>query len=62
MSTVPDLVQLNEGLKELWVGFGVLEVVTEVGTELPEAVQTAPSDHVKQFFGGERDGRGLYGA
>ena len=34
MSTVPDLVKLNEGLEELWVGFGVLEVVTEVGTEL----------------------------
>jgi len=60
-SAVDDLVELNEGLKELWVGFGVAEVVTEEGSELFEAVQTAPGDHVKQFFGGECDGCRLNG-
>ena len=58
-STVEDLVKLNEGLKELRVGFGVAEVVAEEGGELLEAVQSTSSDHVEQFFRGERDSRGL---
>ena len=57
-----DLIELNKGLKELWVCFGVPEVVTEKGSELPETVQTASGDHVEQFFGGEREGCGLNGA
>jgi len=46
-STVDDFVELNEGLKEPRVGFGVTEVVTEESGELVESVQTASSDHVK---------------
>ena len=45
-----DLVELNEGLKELWVGFGVAEVTTEEGRVLFEMGQAASSDHIKQFF------------
>ena len=52
------LVELDEGLKELEVDFGVAEVVTEEGGELFETVQTTSCDHVKQFFGGEREGLG----
>ena len=37
-------------------------MVTEEGSELLEAVQTTSSDHVKQFFGGKRDGCGLNSA
>jgi len=54
-----DLVELNEGLKELRVCSGVAQVVTEEGAELRETVQTASSNHVKQFFGRKRDGCGL---
>ena len=46
-STVLDFVELNEGLKEPWVGFGVAEVLTEGSGVLVESVQTASSDHVK---------------
>lgn len=58
---IDDLVELNESLKKLRVGFGVAEVVTEEGSELPEAVQTASSNHIEQLFGGECDGCGLNG-
>ena len=61
-SAVHDLVELNEGLKEFGVGFGVAEVMTEEGSELFETIQIASSDHVKQFFGGERDRCRLNGA
>ena len=46
-SGVEDFVELNEGLKELWVRFGVAEVMSGEGGDLPEAVQTAPGDHVE---------------
>lgn len=46
-SAVENLVKLHEGLKVLRVGFRVGEVVTEEGSKLPEAVQTASSDHIK---------------
>jgi hypothetical protein len=46
-ATIDDLVELNEGLKELLIGFGVPEVVAEEGGKLPEAVQTASSNHIK---------------
>ena len=55
-SAVLDLVKLNERLKELGIGLGVPKVMTEEASELHEAVQTASSDHVKQFSGRERDG------
>ena len=60
-SAVENFVELNEGLKELWISFGIAEVVTEEGGELLEAVQATSSNHVKQFFGRERDGCGLNG-
>ena len=58
---IDDLIELNEGLKELWVGLGFSEVVAEEGSELPKTVQTASCNHIKQFFGGECDGRRLNG-
>ena len=60
-STVDDLVKLDEGLKKLRVSFGVTEVVAKESGELPEAVQTASSNHIQQFFGRECDVCGLYG-
>jgi hypothetical protein len=57
--TVEDLVELFEGLKELWVGSGIAELVTEEGTKLVEAVQTTPSNYIKQFLRGERERCGL---
>ena len=35
--------------------------MTEEGSELPEAVQTASSNHIKQFFRRESDGCRLNG-
>ena len=61
-SAILDFVKLDEGLEELRVGFALMEIATEEGRHLFEAVQTASTDHVKQFSGGERDGRGLDGA
>ena len=61
-TAVLDLVEFNERLKELWVGFGVPEVATKEASKLHETVQTASSDHVKQFFGGELGGCGHDGA
>ena len=61
-SAVLDVIKLNEGMKELFVCFGVLEVATEEGRALSQTVQTASSDHVKQLFVGERDGCGLNSA
>ena len=46
-STVEGFIELNKGLKELRVGFGVAEVATEEVSELIKPVQTASSDHVK---------------
>ena len=46
-STVGDSVELNEGLKKPWVGFGVAEVTTEEASELVKLAQTASSNHVK---------------
>ena len=45
--TAGDSIELNEGLKELRVGFGVAEMVTKEVSEQFELVQTASSDHVK---------------
>ena len=61
-SSVGDFVELNEGLEELRVGFGVAEVATEENGKLVQSVQTASSDHVEQFFGRECEGCGLNGA
>ena len=47
---IENFVKLNEGLKELGIGFGVAEMMSEECGELSEAVQTATSDHIKQFF------------
>jgi hypothetical protein len=59
---IDDLVELNEGLKELWVGLGVAKMESEEGGELSEAVQATTDDHIEQFFRRERDGGGLNGA
>lgn len=56
---IDDFVELNEGLEELWVGFGLAKVVTEEGSELSETVQATTSDHIKQLLGRECDGCGL---
>ena len=37
-STVDDFIELNEGLEEFRVGFGVAEVVTEEGSKLFETI------------------------
>jgi hypothetical protein len=59
--TIDDLVELNEGLEELWVGLGVAKMASEEGGELSEAVQATTDDHIEQLFRRERDGRGLNG-
>jgi len=46
-SSVGDFVELNEGLEEPRVGFGVAEVATEENSKLVQSVQTASSDHVE---------------
>jgi len=60
-STVEGFIELNEGLKETRVGFGVAEVATEEVSELVKPIQTASSDHVKQFFRRECEGCRLNG-
>ena len=59
-STVQYFIKIAEHTEQFLVGSGFPQVVGQECGKLIEPVQPSVVDHVFQFFGGERNLRGLY--